>query len=87
MKEYKMFIGGKWMDAVSKDTFKDFNPYTGDVYATVPRAGLEDADRVLGAAFEARKVWQNVTPVQRALILMKAAQIMNENMEEYILRS
>ncbi len=84
MKEYKMFIGGKWVDAVSKDTFKDFNPYTGDVYATVPRAGLEDADRVLGAAFEARKVWQNVTPVQRALILMKAAQIMNENMEEYI---
>jgi acyl-CoA reductase-like NAD-dependent aldehyde dehydrogenase len=32
-REYKMYIGGQWMDANDHATFDDFNPYSGEVYA------------------------------------------------------
>ena len=79
MKKYKMFIGGNWVDSVSGETFDDLNPYNGEVYAQVPKAGAEDVDLVMTAAFEARKVWASTPPAERAKIMNKAAQIMEES--------
>lgn len=50
MKAYQMFIDGKWVDAISGATFDDMNPYTGDVYARVPKGDAKDADRAMAAA-------------------------------------
>jgi len=82
MKKYKMFIGGEWVDALSGATFDDLDPYTGQVYAQVPKGGVEDVDRVMAAAFEARKVWASTQPGERAQILYKAAQVMREMTQE-----
>lgn len=80
MKKYKMFIGGNWVDSVSGEMFDDLNPYNGEVYAQVPKANAKDADLVMAAAFEARKVWAATPPAERAKLMNKAAQIMEENM-------
>ncbi|MEL7654527.1 MAG: aldehyde dehydrogenase family protein [Bacillota bacterium] len=80
MKKYKMFIGGNWVDSVSGEMFDDFNPYNGEVYAQVPKANAKDADLVMAAAFEARKGWAATPPAERAKLMNKAAQIMEENM-------
>ena len=49
VREYKMLIGGEWMDARSGKTFESVNPYTGKAWATVPEASNEDVDRAVRA--------------------------------------
>lgn len=83
MKKYKMYIGGQWVDALSKQTFEDLNPYTGEVYAQVPNADAKDVDRVMAAAYEARKVWASTPPLERSKILYKASQILEANQQEF----
>ncbi|MEO7664505.1 MAG: CBS domain-containing protein, partial [Candidatus Limnocylindrales bacterium] len=40
-----MFIDGQWVAAASGETYETSNPATGEVIATLPRGGREDADR------------------------------------------
>jgi acyl-CoA reductase-like NAD-dependent aldehyde dehydrogenase len=84
MRKYQMFIGGKWVDALSGQTFDDLDPYSGEVYAKVPKADVNDVDRVMAAAYEARKVWASTPPVERANLLYKAAQILDASQQEYL---
>jgi (Z)-2-((N-methylformamido)methylene)-5-hydroxybutyrolactone dehydrogenase len=37
LREYKMLIGGEWVDARSGKTFESINPYMGKVWARVRR--------------------------------------------------
>jgi acyl-CoA reductase-like NAD-dependent aldehyde dehydrogenase len=83
MKTYQMFIGGQWVDAVSGATFDDLNPYTGKVYARVAKGDTKDADRVMAAAYAARKQWALTPPVERAHVLYKASQILEANRREF----
>ncbi|GIN22066.1 aldehyde dehydrogenase family protein [Siminovitchia fordii] len=82
-KEYKLFIDGKWTDAVSGRTFETFNPGTGEVNAVVAEAGKEDVDRAVQAArkaFESDK-WKNMPPGERGRLLFLAALKMREKIE------
>jgi acyl-CoA reductase-like NAD-dependent aldehyde dehydrogenase len=83
METYKMFIGGQWVDALSGETFDDFNPYSGEIYAKVAKGGAQDADRAMAAAYQARKEWAATPAIARAQILNKAAQILQESTQEF----
>ena len=83
MKPYQMLINGKWVDAASGERFDDLNPFTGEVYATVPKADEKDADAAMAAAFAARKPWAATPPLERAKILFKAAGLLEANLQEY----
>jgi vanillin dehydrogenase len=83
MTDRKMLIGGQWVEAVSGETFDDFNPYDGALFAKVPKAGVEDVDRVMTAAFEARKGWAATPPRQRAQILHQAARILEQEQQAF----
>ena len=48
--KYKMFIGGEWIDAASREHFESDNPYTGKPWALIPKGGAQDADRAVRAA-------------------------------------
>lgn len=50
MQSYQMLIGGKWVDAADGRVFEAINPYLGKPWATIPRAGAEDAARAVAAA-------------------------------------
>ena len=50
VRQYKMLIGGEWVDARSGKTFESVNPYTGKVWATAPEADEEDVDAAVRAA-------------------------------------
>ena len=43
-------IDGKWVDALSGETFETYNPATGEVIAQVASANAEDVDRAVRAA-------------------------------------
>ncbi|RST76501.1 aldehyde dehydrogenase family protein [Siminovitchia acidinfaciens] len=82
-KEYKLFIGGKWVDSVSGQTFQSFNPATGELNATVAEAGEEDVDLAVHSArkaFESGE-WAKMSPTDRGKLLYKAAQKINDKLE------
>jgi acyl-CoA reductase-like NAD-dependent aldehyde dehydrogenase len=45
MREFKMWIGGKWVSAASGQTLTTVNPATGKEIARIPLGGAEDVDR------------------------------------------
>ena len=66
VREYRMLIGGEWVDAASEETFETVNPFTGRPWAVVPRAGAFDVDRAVTAARDAFPAWRALAPVERA---------------------
>jgi len=83
MKTYQMFIGGQWVDALSGATFDDMNPYTGELYGRVAKGDARDADRVMAAAYAARKQWAATPAPARSQILQKAAQVLEAGRQEF----
>jgi acyl-CoA reductase-like NAD-dependent aldehyde dehydrogenase len=55
-KKQRMFIGGKWVDSVTGETFDDLNPYTGEVYAQVSAGTREDVRQAIDTAKGVRMV-------------------------------
>ena len=38
-RRYQMYIAGEWVDAHSGETFETIDPFTGEPWAVIPRAG------------------------------------------------
>jgi (Z)-2-((N-methylformamido)methylene)-5-hydroxybutyrolactone dehydrogenase len=83
VREYKMLVGGEWVDAHSGATFETVNPYTGKVWATAPDADAKDVDRAVRAAREAfdSGPWGTMTGTQRAGLMRRLADLIAENAE------
>jgi aldehyde dehydrogenase (NAD+) len=84
VREYKMLIGGEWVDASSGEIFESVNPYTGRVWATAPEAGDEDVDRAVRAAREAfdEGPWGKLTGTERARLIRRLADLLAENADD-----
>lgn len=84
VREYKMLIGGQWVDSLSGKTFESINPFTGRAWATVQEAGAEDVDRAVRAAREAfdEGPWGKMTGTERARLMRKLADLIAENAED-----
>ena len=78
----KMFVDGEFVDALSGETMEVLNPATGEVIAEVPRAGEEDVDRAVAAAEAAWESWREKTPKDRMELLLKLADVLDENADE-----
>ncbi len=77
----KMLIDGKWVDSASGKTFDTFDPATGRVLARVAEGDAEDVDRAARAARRAfdHGPWPRMAPAQRQKILLKLADLIEEN--------
>ena len=82
MKQYKMWIGGKWVDAESGKTYPVFNPATEAEIAQVPLGGKADVDKAVAAARKAFPIWSKKPQAERSQIAMKIAALLRENAEE-----
>ena len=77
-----MFIEGEWVDAISGKTFAVTNPATGEEIGRMPDGGAADAEAAIGAADAAFASWSATTPFERADVLMRAWQLMNDRADE-----
>jgi phenylacetaldehyde dehydrogenase len=80
----KLFIGGRWVDAASGETFETRDPATGVVLADVARAGAADIDDAVAAAraaFEGGD-WPSFTPMQRSRLLWTLADLIEAHIDE-----
>ena len=84
VREYKMLIGGEWVDARSGKTLESVNPYTGKVWATAPEADEEDVDAAVRAAREAfdQGPWGKMTGTERARLMRNLADLIAENADD-----
>lgn len=80
-KKYQLFINGEWRDASDGATIKTYNPATGEVLAEISDASKEDVDEAVNSGRKAFESWSKTTPVERANILNKIADIITENAE------
>jgi betaine-aldehyde dehydrogenase/aminobutyraldehyde dehydrogenase len=78
----KIFVGGKWADAAEGGTMEVLNPATGETIAEVPACTAADVDAAVEAAGEALPEWLESTPAERAELLLKLADVVDENAEE-----
>jgi 1-pyrroline dehydrogenase len=76
------WIGGEWTDAAGGETMEVLNPATGETIAEVPRASAEDVDRAVEAAKRALPDWLETTPGERADLLLKLADAIDEHADE-----
>jgi acyl-CoA reductase-like NAD-dependent aldehyde dehydrogenase len=83
-KEYQMYIGGKWVDASSQETFDDYNPYNGEVYAKIPKGKRADATRAVEAAAAAFPEWAASPPSVRRKLFLKAADIFEKRQADLV---
>ncbi|OLO26320.1 aldehyde dehydrogenase [Alkalihalophilus pseudofirmus] len=79
--QYKNFIGGEWVEPVNGEYFENITPVTGNVFCRVPRSTSADIDMALDAAHKAKDSWGKTSVTERAAILNKIADRMEENLE------
>jgi acyl-CoA reductase-like NAD-dependent aldehyde dehydrogenase len=80
-----LVIDGVRVAAAEGRTFETINPATGEVYRTVAEAGAEDADRAVRAAARAFDDWGTRTAIQRAKVLHRWADLIEEHADELAL--
>ena len=80
--QHKMFIGGEFVDSSSGETMEVLNPATGEVIAEVPAGTAEDVERAVAAAETAWGEWRHKTPKDRMELLLKLADVIDDNAEE-----
>ena len=82
--EYRLFINGAWVDSVSGTTTDNTNPADGGVIARIHQADKADFDNAIAAADAAFKTWGKTLANEREKILMKAADILESGLQDYI---
>ncbi|ASJ75809.1 aldehyde dehydrogenase family protein [Granulosicoccus antarcticus] len=75
----KMYIAGELVDG--QGTVEVVNPATDDRVATVPTAGMADADRALAAARDAFASWSSTSIAERQGWMLKLRQAVIDNEE------
>lgn len=78
---YDNFIGGKWVAPIKGDYFDVTSPVDGKVFTKVARSFEEDINLALDAAWAAAPSWNNSSATTRSNVLLKIADIMEQNLE------
>ena len=76
----KMYLAGEWVDRDQK--INVLNPFNGQVFDTVPSAGIEDVVDAIASAIRGAKVMASMSGHQRYEILMRAVGLMKERVED-----
>lgn len=78
---YDLYINGQWVPASDGKVFTAYNPATGEKLAECAEATKEDVDAAVKAAWAAFPAWRDRGIAERAGILEKIADIIDENAE------
>ena len=78
---YDNFIGGQWVAPSAGRYFENTSPITGKVICEVARSDAADIDKALDAAHAAKDAWGRTAPGERARILNRIADRIEENLD------
>ncbi|MBT8152312.1 aldehyde dehydrogenase family protein [Epibacterium ulvae] len=78
---YDNYIGGKFVPPVSGRYFDNITPITGGVVGQIARSDEKDVALALDAAHATKTAWGTTAPAERANIILKIADRMEENLD------
>ena len=78
---YGNYIGGEFVPPVNGNYFTNLSPVTGGPIAEFPRSDAADIDKALDAAHAAADAWGRTSPQERARVLLKIADRIEQNLE------
>ena len=79
-KRYGNYIGGEWVAPAGGAYFDNITPITGRAFCEIPRSTAEDVERALDAAHKAKAAWGSTSPAERALVLNRIADRIEQNL-------
>jgi len=79
--KYDNFIGGKWTKPVDGKYFENITPISGKPFCEVARSNEKDIELALDAAHAAKDAWGKTSTTERSNILLKIADVMEQNLE------
>jgi malonate-semialdehyde dehydrogenase (acetylating)/methylmalonate-semialdehyde dehydrogenase len=82
MEELCHYLNGKLVKGTSGRFADVYNPATGEVQAKVPLATVDELNAAVADAAEAQVKWAATNPQRRARVMMKFADLINENMDK-----
>ncbi|MEM6289762.1 MAG: aldehyde dehydrogenase family protein [Myxococcota bacterium] len=80
---YGNFIGGEFVEPVKGNYFENITPVTGKAFCEVARSTGDDVEKALDAAHAAAPAWGSTSVAERATVLMKLADRLEENLERF----
>ena len=78
---YGNFIGGKWVEPAAGRYFENRSPMNGQLLCEVARSDATDVEAALDAAHAAKDAWGRASAAERAQVLNRIADRMEENLE------
>src|SRR5947209_7255456 len=78
----QMFVGGKWRDAASGETFDATSPGSGELIAAVAQGDRDDARAAVAAAREAADGWARLTAFERGAKMHAVGDIIESRRDE-----
>ncbi len=79
--KYDNFIGGRWVAPVKGQYFDNISPVNGKRVCQVARGSAEDIELALDAAHKAKAAWGRTSTTERANILNRIAQRIEDNLD------
>src|ERR1700739_4419729 len=76
---YENYIGGQWVAPVGGRDFENPTPVTGQTFCELARSDGADIEKALDAVHAAAPAWGKTSPTERAAILNKVADRIEEN--------
>ena len=76
------FIGGKWLSGQSGNTFEVYDPASGRVIGSMPDMDEQDTETAIRAAAEALPKFRKTTARERAQILHRWYELLQENADD-----
>jgi acyl-CoA reductase-like NAD-dependent aldehyde dehydrogenase len=82
LEQFQMYIGGRFVDSSSGETYGSLDPYVGQPWAEVPEGTLADVDSAVAAARGAfNGTWSAATGFERARLLRRLGDLIGESAE------
>lgn len=81
MQKILNYINGVYMPPIENQWIDNYNPSNGEVYTKIANSTLDDVAEAYKAAKEAFPSWSNTTIEQRSKILLKIADLIDQNLD------
>jgi aminomuconate-semialdehyde/2-hydroxymuconate-6-semialdehyde dehydrogenase len=79
------FIDNEFVPPESGEYLDNYEPATGAVYGSVPRANAADVELAVTAAKRAFATWKRTTAKERSQVLLRIAELIEKNLEKFAL--
>ncbi|MDD6796109.1 MAG: NADP-dependent glyceraldehyde-3-phosphate dehydrogenase [Clostridiaceae bacterium] len=81
-KVYKNLVNGEWIESKSGKTIDIISPLDKSLLGKIQAMSKEEVDESIQTAKEAQKLWKETTLNERVKVLYKAADLLEENVDE-----